>query len=135
MLLLNGMDIEQYAEKGVLKELDDFFLPYKEEGSLCQNIVEGMRMTGTNKIYAAPLNVFVPLYLTETKLAEDFLSLLLSDEMMRKWWLGSGYPIRKESLAKILDINDREWAQIEGLSADSINIWYADYVWPTKEEK
>ncbi|MDE6844700.1 MAG: ABC transporter substrate-binding protein [Lachnospiraceae bacterium] len=320
VLILDDMDVAQYAEKGILKELDDFFLPYKEEGILYQNIVEGMRMTESDKIYAAPLNVFVPLYLSETKyldgqttladliagakfareehpdgpilytpyqidilnellpvciptwttadgslqldqitefyqtadelwkldsagmddahrkrwqdynsfnelsridilvgkwvsfndydetwinlsfaqdpfenmrqihltysafretggylefkqlddvyamgydkfggqaqdvywvkniiglcegakepeLAEDFLALLLSDEMMRKWWLGSGYPIRKESLVKVLDINNREWAQVEGLSADSINIWYADYVWPTEEEK
>lgn len=320
VLVLDGMDIEQYAGKGILRELDDFLLPYKEEGSLCQNIVEGMRMTETEKIYAVPLTVFLPLYLSETKylegqpvladilegvrlarkehpdgpilyapyegsllneflpvclpawtsadgslrtdqitefyrtmnelweldkvgmdeasrkkwqeecvddelfqlkvgpvhwvpfdfgdetwvqfgiaqepfddmrsihltyfafretggyldfkklddvyamgygkyggqaqdvywarantgiceqakepeLAEDFLALLLSDEMMRKWWLSDGYPIRKESLTKIWDINNHEWAQIEGLSADSINIWYADYVWPTEEEK
>lgn len=323
VMLLNGLDIEQYAEKGVLKELDDFFLPYKEEGSLCQNIVEGMRMTESDKIYAAPLNVFVPLYLSETKyldgqttltdlvegtrfareqhpdgpvlyaprekdlinqllpvclpswtaadgslrldqitefyrtlntlweldnagmdearrkqwqedhdfddrymihagpafyvpfdsgdeawiklcyaqapfddmrsihltyhgfreaggyldfkqiddvyamgygklggqaqdvfwvrnsvglcenakepeLAEDFLSLLLSDEMMRSWWLewlDGGFPIRKESLTHIWDINNHEWAQIEGLSADSVNIWYANHAWPSEEEK
>lgn len=322
VLILDGMDIEQYADKGVLKELDDFLLPYKEEGSLYQNIVEGMRMTESQKIYAVPLTVFLPLYLSETKyldgqttlpdlisgakhareehpegpllfatkpkyllnqllpvclpawteddgslrtdlltefyqtahtlwkldtsgmdearlkrwqeeydyeghelfqlktgvgvwisfhdgeetwiplsyaqepfddmrqihltyagfretggylqfkplddvyamgygklggqaqdvywarvntgiceqakepeLAEAFLTLLLSDDMMRKWWLDDGYPIRKESLVHILDFNNREWAQIEGLSADSVNIWYADYVWPTEEEK
>ncbi len=67
VLVLDDLDIEQYAEKGILKQLDDFFLPYKEEGTLYQNIVEGMRMTDTGKIYAAPLNVFVPVYLSETK--------------------------------------------------------------------
>ncbi len=320
VLILDGIDIEQYAEKGILKELDSFLLPYKEENSLYQNIVEGMRMTESDKIYAVPLSVYLPLYLSETKyldgattlpdlvtgveraraehpdgpilyapyqvdvlnellpvclptwttadgslqtdmiaefyrtadelwkldnagmdearrklwqedsydtdldrieinlsrwvsfgdydetwiqfgytkrpfqdmrqihltysafrdtggylefkqlddvyamgynkldgqaqnvywthqpvgiyeqakepeLAEDFLTLLLSDDMMRKWWLGKGYPLRKESLVKILDINNREWAQIEGMSSDSVNIWYADYVWPTEEEK
>ncbi|MCM1123091.1 MAG: ABC transporter substrate-binding protein [Eubacterium sp.] len=320
VLILDNINIEQYAAKGILKALDEFLLPYKKEGVLYQNIVDGMRMTESKKIYAIPLNVYLPLYLSETKyldgqttlpdlvtgtahareehpdgpilyapyqvdilnellpvclpawttedgslqtdkiaefyraadelwkldnagmdearrklwqedsyeidfdrigmnlsrwvafgdydetwiqlgyatrpcqdmrqihltyfsfretggylnfkqlddvyamgygrldgqaqnvywvhqpvgiyeqakepeLAEDFLTLLLSDEMMRKWWLGGGYPIRKESFAKILDINNREWAQVEGMNADSINIWYADYVWPTEEEK
>lgn len=322
VILLNGLDIEQYAEKGILKELDDFFIPYEEEGSLYQNIVEGMRMTKAEKIYAAPLNVYVPLYLSETKyldgqttladlvsgaehareehpdgailfapypqdllnellpvceptwmtadgslqtdritefyqtadtlwkidragmdesfeaqwreegfdvgdidninlttldrwtnfgsvgetwmqigyttnpfrdmrhialtyggyregggyrhykqlddiyafgygkfggqaqdvywvnnavglcekakepeLAEDFLRLLLSDNLMRKWWIGSGYPIRKESLAKILDINNKEAAQIKGWNASIMSTTYVDYAWPDEEEK
>lgn len=322
VMLLNGMDIEQYAEKGVLKELDDFFLPYAEEGCLYQNIVEGMRMTASEKIYAAPLNVYVPLYLSETKyldgqttladlvsgaerarkehpdgailfapypidllnellpvceptwtaadgslqpdritefyqtadalweidragmdesfeaqwreegfdagdidninlivldhwtnfgnvgetwmqigyttnpfrdmrrialtyggyregggyrlykqlddiyafdygkfggqaqdvywvnnavglcekakepeLAEDFLRLLLSDDLMRKWWIGNGYPIRKESLAKILDINNKEAAQIQGWNGSMISTTYVEYAWPNEEEK
>lgn len=71
----------------------------------------------------------------EPELAEDFLRLLLSDEMMRKWWIGHGYPIRKESLAKILDINNKEAAQIQGWNASTISTTYVDYAWPSEDDK
>ncbi|MCM1237312.1 MAG: ABC transporter substrate-binding protein [Ruminococcus flavefaciens] len=325
VMILDGLDIEQYAEKGMLRELDDYLASYREEDSLYFGIVEGMRMTESEKIYGVPLKVFVPLYLSETKyldgqtdlsalvsgvekarqehptgpiiqtaypkdllnalfpvclpawttgdgkldtvritefyqtaktlwnldnagmdetaraqwqeetgleeetpdlyaidipfnsswiswdngpetwiefgytqdafmgmrsvhlryfgfregggyrlfkelddvnafgfgkyggqaqdvywgrcivglcekakepeLAEDFLALLLSDEMMRKWWLEDGYPIRKESMEKILDIDNHEWAEVQGASSASVNIWYAQDAWPTEEEK
>lgn len=55
--------------------------------------------------------------------------------MMRKWWLGNGYPIRKESLAEILDINNKEAAQIQGWNASMISTTYVEYAWPDDEEK
>lgn len=323
VLIMDNLDIEQYADKGMLKELDEFLAPYEEEGILYQNIVEGMRMTEADRIYAVPLKVFVPLYLAETKylngqtdladivagvefarkehpegpilsapypkdlinellpvclpawttdeksldihkitefyqtaetlwqldnagmdeasrrewqekagfedddlyainisfnsnwipfgggpetwvaigyaqspfkgmhlmhltyhgfrvgggynlyktlddvyafgygkyggqaqdvywgrcivslyeqaeepeLAQEFLTLMLTDDMMSKWWLTSGYPIRKDSMERILDIDNHEYAKLHGFSAASINIDYAPEIWPTEEEK
>ena len=67
IIILDGMDIEQYAGKGVLKELDGFLSPYKEEEALYWNIVEGMRMTEDGKIYSVPMSVYLPLWLSEKK--------------------------------------------------------------------
>ncbi|MDE7199293.1 MAG: extracellular solute-binding protein [Lachnospiraceae bacterium] len=65
VIMLDGMDIEQYAQKGVLKELDGIMQPYLDDGILYQNIVEGMRMTEENKIYSVPMMVYLPLWLGE----------------------------------------------------------------------
>ena len=74
----------------------------------------------------------------EPELAEEFLSLLLSDEMMRKWWLDrprdqSGLPIRKDSLSDILDINNIELGQAMGWKDPAI--LNNSESWPTEEEK
>lgn len=319
VIILDDIDMEQYADKGVLKELDDFLASYEEEGVLCWNIVEGMRMTEKDKIYGVPMTVELPLYLGEKKyvnnmqglddviagaesaraehpegplldtpyqknlfdmmlplclpawtreeggldteeltafyraavrlweldsagmsederlkwqqnledeeadltnimfgqyediygigetwialgylknawygvtnlhvrmenysngystykkledevvygrltgqagnvyrartiaglcerakepeLGEEFMELLLSDTMMQKWWLeghfDGGIPIRKESLASLLDINNRAFAEVKGWTAKDINTVYKDYFWPTEEE-
>ena len=75
VLVLDNMDIEQYAGKGVLKELDGILEPYLEEGILYQNIVEGMRMTEEDKIYSVPMMVYLPLWLSEKMYLEDEDSL------------------------------------------------------------
>lgn len=75
VIILDNIDMEQYADKGVLKELDDFLAPYEEEGILYQNILEGMRTTEKNKIYAVPLTVELPLYLGEKKYVNDMQGL------------------------------------------------------------
>lgn len=319
VIILDGIDMEQYAEKGVLKELDDFLAPYGEEGVLYQNILEGMRMTEKDKIYGVPMTVELPLYFGEKKyvndmqglegmvagaelaraehpegplidtpyqknlfdmmiplclpawmeedgsldtesltqfyqtafrlweldsaglseeertkwqqnladegadltnsmflqyediynygetwmalgylknawygvtnlhtrmenyrqgysyykkledevvygrltgqagnvylartitglceqaeepeLGEEFMELLLSDTMMQKWWLeghfDGGIPIRKESLASLLDINNRAFAEVKGWTASEISLLYKDHFWPTEEE-
>ncbi len=71
VIVLDEMDIEQYAEKGVLKELDGFLKPYLEEGILYRGIVEGMRMTQEDKIYCVPMNVYLPLCLGEEMYLEE----------------------------------------------------------------
>ena len=63
VIVLDNMDIEQYADKGVLKELDSVLQPYLDDGILYRNIVEGMRMTDKNKIYSVPMMVYLPLWL------------------------------------------------------------------------
>lgn len=75
VLVLDNMDIGQYAGKGVLKELDGILEPYLEEGILYQNIVEGMRMTEEDKIYSVPMMVYLPLWLSEKMYLEDEDSL------------------------------------------------------------
>ena len=65
VIMLDDMDIEQYADKGVLKELDGILQPYLDDGILYRNIVEGMRMTDKGKIYCVPMMVYLPLWLGE----------------------------------------------------------------------
>ena len=75
VIILDNIDMEQYADKGVLKELDDFLAPYEEEGILYRNIVEGMRMTEKNKIYGVPMTVNLPMWLAEKKYLSDVQGL------------------------------------------------------------
>ncbi len=75
VIVLDGVDMEQYADKGVLKPLDDFLTPYMEEGILYQNIVEGMRITEDEKIYGVPLTVYLPIWLSEKQYLEGEDSL------------------------------------------------------------
>lgn len=75
VIVLDGVDMEQYAEKGVLKPLDDFIAPYAEEGTLYQNIAEGMRMTEEEKIYGIPMTVYLPIWLSEKQYLEGEKSL------------------------------------------------------------
>ena len=65
VIVMDQMDIEQYADKGVLRELDGILQPYLDDGILYQNIVEWMRMTEKNKIYSVPMMVYLPLWLGE----------------------------------------------------------------------
>lgn len=65
VIVMDRMDIEQYADKGMLRELDGILQPYLDDGILYQNIVEGMRMTEKNKIYSVPMMVYLPLWLGE----------------------------------------------------------------------
>ncbi len=74
----------------------------------------------------------------EPELAETFLELLLSDTMMRKWWLDkprdqSGITIRKESLRNILDINNAEFGEVMGWKDPGI--LNEESLWLTEEEK
>ena len=75
VIILDDMDMEQYADKGVLRELDDFLTPYMEDGSLYQNILEGMRTTEKDKIYGVPMSVELPLYFGEQKYVDDMQGL------------------------------------------------------------
>lgn len=75
VIILDDIDMEQYADKGILRELDAFLAPYEEEGILYQNILEGMRMTEKNKIYGVPMTVELPLYLGEKKYVNDMQGL------------------------------------------------------------
>lgn len=74
----------------------------------------------------------------EPELAEAYMNLLLSDPMMRKWWLDkprnhSGLTIRKDSLGDILDIDNIEFGQTMGFK-DPTGVNHPNF-WPTEEEK
>lgn len=75
VIILDNIDMEQYAEKGVLKELDDFLAPYEEDGILYENIVEGMRMTEKNRIYGVPMTIDLPVWYAEKKYLRDVQGL------------------------------------------------------------
>lgn len=71
VIVLDDMDMEQYAGKGVLRELDDFLAPYMDDGVLYQNIAESMRTAEKEKIYGVPMTVELPLYFGEKKYVDD----------------------------------------------------------------
>lgn len=75
VIILDGMDMERYADKGILKELDALLAPYEEEGVLYRDIVEGMRMTEQDKIYGVPMTVDLPLYMGERKYVDGMQGL------------------------------------------------------------
>lgn len=75
VIVMDNMDIERYADKGVLKELDGMLQPYLDDGILYRNIVEGMRMTDKEKLYCVPMMVYLPLWLGEEMYLEGEDSL------------------------------------------------------------
>lgn len=75
VIVMDQMDMEQYADKGVLRELDGILQPYLDDGILYRNIVEGMRMTDKEKIYGVPMMVYLPLWLSEEMYLEGEDSL------------------------------------------------------------
>lgn len=75
VIVMDNMDIEQYADKGVLRELDGILQPYLDDGILYRNIVEGMRMTDGERIYSVPMMVYLPLWLGEEMYLEGEDSL------------------------------------------------------------
>ncbi len=79
LMVLDGMDIEQYAKKGVLMPLDDILEPYLEQELLYENIVDGMRMTETDQVYAVPMTVMLPAWEGEQAFfeGEDSLEALV----------------------------------------------------------
>lgn len=75
VIMLDQIDVERYAEKGVLKELDGVLQPYLDDGILYRNIVEGMRMTDREKLFCVPMMVYLPLWLGEEMYLEGEDSL------------------------------------------------------------
>lgn len=75
VIVMDNMDIEQYADKGVLRDLEGILQPYLDDGILYRNIVEGMRMTDREKLYCVPMMVYLPLWLGEEMYLEGEESL------------------------------------------------------------
>lgn len=126
-----------YGMTNLHTKLDNFRYDYSSK-ELDDEVIFG-RLTGqAGNVYRARTVVGLCEKAKEPELAEEFLTSLLSDEMMQKWWLegqfDGGVPIRKDSLVSLLDINNHAFAEIKGWDAGDINTMYKDYFWPTEEE-
>ena len=59
MLVLDGLPVESYIEKGVLEDLGDMITPMAESGELYPNIAENF--TGSDgSVYQFPVRVGIP---------------------------------------------------------------------------
>lgn len=131
VLVLDEMDIEQYAEKGVLKELDGMPQPYLDDGILYRNIVEGMRMTDKEKIYSVPMMVYLPLWLGEEMYlgGEDSLEDIIAGmELARQKHpegpiLNTPYP--KDLLRQTMPVCLPAWTGEDGsLNVEKLTAYY-----------
>lgn len=59
VLILDGMPVESYVEKGLLADISDVVKGYNEKNELFKNIVEAYK--DKDKIYAAPLRFKIPI--------------------------------------------------------------------------
>lgn len=75
LLVMDGLDVEQYAGKGVLRKLDDILAPYMEDKLVYENIVNSMRMTEEEAVYALPMTVWVPAWVSGREYLEGEKSL------------------------------------------------------------
>lgn len=58
ILILDGLPVDSYIEKGVLEDLTDFYSKLSENGALLSNVVDSMKKQG--KIYGLPARVEIP---------------------------------------------------------------------------
>lgn len=58
ILILDGLPVDSYIEKGVLEDLTDFYSKLSENGALLSNVVNSMKKQG--KIYGLPARVEIP---------------------------------------------------------------------------
>ena len=131
VIVMDNMDIEQYAGKGVLKELDGILEPYLEDGILYQNIVEGMRMTEEDKIYSVPMMVYLPLWLSEKMYleGEDSLEDIVAGVEMARQKHPEGpilyTPYPRDLLCQTLPVCLPAWTQEDGsLDAERLTEYY-----------
>ena len=133
VIILDDMDMEQYADKGVLKELDGFLTPYIEENVLYGNILEAMRLTEKNKIYGVPMTVELPLYLSECKYVEDMEGLdgIVAGAELARTEHPEGplidTPYQKNLFDLIVPLCLPAWTKEDGsLDTDSLAAFYED---------
>lgn len=143
ILVLDGMDIEQYAKKGVLKKLDTLLQPYLEENLLYENIVEGMRMTEDEGVYALPLMVWIPMWLGERSYLEGengLEDLAAAFEQARaEHPQGALLPVRSEEdlLMKLIFTSLPAWIDEDGtLAQDKVAEYFsaAKQMWELNSE-
>lgn len=73
ILVLDGLPVESYIEKGVLEDISDIINPLEESGGLLTNISEGYHNGG--KIYSMPTRFTVPVILGKTEAVKSVESL------------------------------------------------------------
>lgn len=74
ILLLDGLPLDSYIEKGVLEDISSVIQPMKSEGALLENIISGYEK-GDGKIYAVPVRFSIPILLGDKETAEAQQSL------------------------------------------------------------
>lgn len=131
VIVMDNMDIEQYADKGVLRELDDILQPYLDAGLLYRNIVEGMRMTDREKLYCVPMMVYLPLWLGEEMYLEGEESLediIAGMELARQKHpegpiLYTPYP--RDVLLQTMPVCLPAWTEEDGsLDVEELTVYY-----------
>lgn len=68
VLILDGMPLDSYIEKGVLEDISDVVGEIDKKDGIFGNIVEGSKKNG--KIYAMPIRVLIPVVLGDDKVVE-----------------------------------------------------------------
>lgn len=131
VIVMDNMDIEQYADKGVLRELDDILQPYLDAGLLYRNIVEGMRMTDRENLYCVPMMVYLPLWLGEEMYLEGENSLediIAGMELARQKHpegpiLYTPYP--RDVLLQTMPVCLPAWTEEDGsLDVEELTVYY-----------
>lgn len=131
VIVMDNMDIEQYADKGVLRELDGILQPYLDDGILYRNIVEGMRMTDEERIYSVPMMVYLPLWLGEEMYLEgedSMEDIIAGMELARQKHpegpiLNTPYP--RDVLLQTMPVCLPAWTKEDGsLDVESLTAYY-----------
>lgn len=73
IIVMDGMPIDSYVEKGVLMELDEILNPLVKEGSLYPNIAKAGEING--KVYAMPVSMGLPVIVGKKEAVEASGSL------------------------------------------------------------
>lgn len=131
VIVMDNMDIEQYADKGVLRELDDILQPYLDAGLLYRNIVEGMRMTDREKLYCVPMMVYLPLWLGEEMYleGEDSLEDIIAGMELARQKHPEGpilyTPYPRDVLLQTMPVCLPAWTEEDGsLDVEELTVYY-----------
>ena len=92
VIILDGLPMDSYVEKGTLADLSGMMAELEEEGALFSNLTEGFRQEDGN-IYAAPLCIRVPVLAGESDVLErieDLESFAGEMEALRAEYPGGG---------------------------------------------
>lgn len=73
ILLLDGMNVESYIEKGVIVDLGDIVNPLLEKGELLDNVISNYKKE--DKIYCFPIRVAIPVVYGESDAVRATTSL------------------------------------------------------------
>lgn len=94
IILLDGMDVDNYITKGLLADMSDGLAEYTKDNKLFTNIVDAYSKDG--KIYAMPMNIQIPTIVGQKGTIESFSDLKGFTSMIEK--------ISKDNPGQILDI-------------------------------
>lgn len=138
VVVMDNMDIEQYADKGVLRELDGILQPYLDDGILYRNIVEGMRMTDREKLFCVPMMVYLPLWLGEEMYleGEDSLEDIIAGMELARQKHPEGpilyTPYPRDVLLQTMPVCLPAWTEEDGrLDVEELTAYYqaVDRMW------